>query len=597
MDDIRAIIRRAGVRLGISDFLTRLHVVLLGAASIVLLLILAGKATPMVRESVSPSLVGGAVVLAACGAAWLWWINRRPEPVHVAILVDERLELREKLSTAMMLRGRDDGFAQAAVDDAVNVARSPQTHERVKRAFAVHMPNRWWISPLILIAAVVCSLTLQDGDLFAREREQMTDEQRQELLAMEEQIEQAKIEVAEQLNKDVSEIEELLEEAAEGNNQPENPNHEQAKLQQFKKLTAMREELEKAAMSPENAAMEAMLNKLAQLNKSDDGQTGEIAQAMAKGDFDAARKALDKLMQQAGQKGLSQADQRALENLAKQLEQLAANNQALANALKQAGLNPDLAADPKAAQQAIQNAQNLTQDQKQQLQQMAQAMMQANSMCQNMAQACQGLQGGNMAAGQNLGDQLSQMEMAAATMQSLNQQMDKLGGMCNKAGQGQGNGESGGLSQAMAQQMQWMQRNGMGPGPGMGNRPGQGAGGFGTRLPTAAKEKNENATSKTMEGPIIGEQVVDGFAIIRGDSEFVLREAVKTASERAQESLEQNITPPDYSPTVQHYYGEVKAKAERREAAESSTSAETAASEGEAQATESTESETESDGG
>jgi len=84
--------------------------------------------------------------------------------------------------------------------------------------------------------------------------------------------------------------------------------------------------------------------------------------------------------------------------------------------------------------------------------------------------------------------------------------------------------------------------------------------------------------------PIIGEQVVEGFAIIPGEAEFMLREAVKTASERAKDSLEQNITPPDYSPTVQHSYGEVQAKAERRTAAESSSSS----SEGESQSTETT---------
>lgn len=575
MEDIRNIVRRAGVRLGVSDFLSRLHIVLLASAAIVLLLVLAGKAIPFMRETVDPSWAGPTVLFGAVAGAWLWWVNRRPELVHVAILVDERLELREKLSTAMLLRGRDDGFAQAAIADAVNVARSARTQERIKREFAVQLPPRWWISPAILVAAVVCAITIQDGDLFAREPDQMTEEQRQELLAMEQQIEQAKIEVAEQLNKDVSEIEELMEEAAGGNDDPEKLSPEQARLQQFKKLAAMREELEKAAQSPENAVTEAMLNKLAQLNKPDQGPAGELTQALSKGDFESARKALDILMQQAGQNGLSDADKKALGELARQLEQLAAGNQALANALKQAGLNPDLVADPQAAMKAIQNVQNLTQAQQQQLQQMAQAMMRANSMCQNMAQACQGLQGGNMAAGQKLGDQLSQMEMAAATMQSLNQQMNKLGGMCNKAGQGQGRCQGQGLSQAMAQQMQWMQMQGSSRGPGMGSCPGQGAGGYGSRLPTAAKEKDERASSKTMEGPIIGEQVVDGFAIIKGETELMLREAVKTASERARDSLEQNITPPDYSPTVQHYYGEVQAKAERRTVPESTDSSST----------------------
>ena len=115
MNDIRALLRSAARRLEASAFLSRLHLVACIVASLALILMIidrAGAASFVPWVWVGPVLAAMAIVVAAA----IWWAHRRPES-SVAIEVDERLELRERLSTALHVQKRDDAFAMAAMED------------------------------------------------------------------------------------------------------------------------------------------------------------------------------------------------------------------------------------------------------------------------------------------------------------------------------------------------------------------------------------------------------------------------------------------------------------------------------------------------
>ena len=165
MNDIRHALRIAARRLELNAFLHRLHQVAIWVAGIALLLMLA--------ERIGPSLfvmwVVAAPVLAAVALviALVIWSRRRRTEHQVAVVVDERLDLREKFSTALHCRDRDDAFAQAALHDAVSAARDPRVRESVRRRFRVEAPGRWWVSPLIIVAAVGL-LMAPPFNLFAR---------------------------------------------------------------------------------------------------------------------------------------------------------------------------------------------------------------------------------------------------------------------------------------------------------------------------------------------------------------------------------------------------------------------------------------------
>ncbi|UCD74836.1 MAG: hypothetical protein JSV91_13745 [Phycisphaerales bacterium] len=151
MDSIRSLLRRASRRVKANIFLFTLSRAMLGGAAVALLLVLADHIPdePFVPwRSVLPALAAlvGLVTLVR-------WLQCQPGLMHIAIAVDERLDLRERLSTALQCGTRDDVFAQAAVNDAARAAADPNAGERVRRAFAIRLPRLWWAGPLLACLA------------------------------------------------------------------------------------------------------------------------------------------------------------------------------------------------------------------------------------------------------------------------------------------------------------------------------------------------------------------------------------------------------------------------------------------------------------
>ena len=121
MNDIKTVLKIASQRLNLTAFLGRLHLIAVIFASAALFWAILGKMIPVLNlpwTYVGPSL-GVAVLL----IAMILWLRNRQSEVQVAIAVDSRLELREKLATAFQISRRDDAFARAAVEDAINVAK------------------------------------------------------------------------------------------------------------------------------------------------------------------------------------------------------------------------------------------------------------------------------------------------------------------------------------------------------------------------------------------------------------------------------------------------------------------------------------------
>jgi len=259
-----------------------------------------------------------------------------------------------------------------------------------------------------------------------------------------------------------------------------------------------------------------------------------------------------------------------LQKLAEQMDQLAKQSKALEGALKQAGMDPNLANNPAALKQALQDAQNLTPAQKQQLQQMAQAMARAGKMMQNMSgamkQMAQGMPGGQqpgrMPGAGKMGDQLSQMEMMQQQMNSLQQTIAGIQGQCKGLGQGMGMANKPGLGQgqAMAQWQAMMEQMGPGNKGGM-VRHGRGNGGRASRLATKGSTTPDKVNVERQQGPIIGETYIESDGQIRGESRAAFLKQVETASNRSRQELENNKIGVQYEDAVKHFFGELEALA------------------------------------
>ncbi len=588
MQHISGILRAAGRRLGLTEFFDRLSVTVMAAAGAGLVVVVLERVVPALQGRVEWWIVGAALAGAAVVAALAWWMAGRRSRLSVAMEVDERLSLREALSTALLCRGRSDAFALAAVEDAERLAGDPALKPRLAREFAVRAPRRWWVGPCLALGAAGVGLWVPYSTLFEDEQVVIDETQRVEVKQIEATVEESIAEAAKKLGVDKKELEEALEEgrpmSEDAESLPETP--DEVRKEAFKTLSALTEQVEKAMASDQAKALEALSEQLAQLKAdANDSAATELAKALQSGDFSKAKEALEELQKKMESGETSAEEKQALADqlnrLGEQLNQLAQQNQQLQEALKQAGMDPNLANNPQALQQALQQAQNLSEAQKQQLQQMAQAQQQAAQACENMGQCMQGMasqmagqqgmqgQMGEMgemsAAMEGMMETLSQMEMTQMQMQELSAMLTELSGQCQGMGQGmglcQGMGQGQGISQNAAMQA-WIQNNMGGRGPGMGNR-GQGAGGYGTRFATPMGFTPTKANVNNQGGPIIGSQFVESSQLLRGESAATFQAMIDVAHSRYQEELDNNFIPAPYRPAVQHFFGDLTTTAKQ----------------------------------
>ncbi len=479
------------------------------------------------------------------------WMGRRRTDLQLAVDVDGRLELREKLSTALHVVDRDDPFARAAIEDAILTARDPKTREQVRRWFAVGSPDRWWLSPLVI--AVALGLWFVDPqNLFASDSQDeatITETVRQHDDAIEAVVKP--IRNSPQLREELSD---LLDDLARDATDPDAlKTRQDIRRNAIKKLTDLDKRLDDIINGEKGKTVEAIKAALEKLRTPTDGPAKDLADALASGDFEAAQEALAKLMQdlQNGELTDEQKKQLAkqLADMAEQMKQLAEQQKQLEDMLKRAGLDPQLVQNPQALQQAIANNPNLTQQQKQQLQQMAQAQQAAQQMARGLAQGmnqmAQQLLQGQMAPGGQLGEQLSQLE----AMQQLLQQAQAAAAVCR----GQTKGLGQGLAMQQAMQM-WSQ------GGAFGNR-GYGAGGKAPISPTPTGTKLVHSPSQSTPGDIIARQFIDGPVIV-GESKAKLRAIAEAVDEGFDEAQSDQQVPPKYWEAHMHYFGELKKRVE-----------------------------------
>ncbi|MCI0629145.1 MAG: hypothetical protein L0Y44_00645 [Phycisphaerales bacterium] len=547
MNEIRALLKIAARRLELNSFIGKLHATAIAFSAVALATMFVDRAT---GSFVPWRWIGPALLALALLVAVILWARRRMTDAHVALVVDERLDLREKISTALHCQGRDDPFAQAAIEDAVLTARDGRTREQVRRRFGLTAPNGWWISPLIVLLAIIASFL--PSNLLTRDPNQDPAVTKAKLEA--DQTIEAMVKAIQEkpeLSKELG-LGELTNEGADPN-APIKP--EDHKRNALRVGTEINKKLDEILNGEKGKTAETLEKSLGQLKTPESGPAKELAEAMARGDFKGAQEALKELMEKAEKGQLNQEDKEKLaeqlKDIAEQLDKLAQQQQQLENALKQAGMDPNLAQNPQALQQAIQNNQNLNQQQKQQLQQMAQAQQAACQMCQGLGQACQNMaQGMNQGAGQGqmaqaagqMGQQLGQMEQLQQLLQQAQAAANQCQGQCNGIGQGLN------MQQALAQ---WKKQGG-----GMGNW-GQGAGGNAPIAPTPSATKMEKANIKTVEGDIIAKQLFEGQQI-RGDSKVKLVKVIEEARKGFDEGLTEDQLHIKYREAMMHYFGELE---------------------------------------
>jgi methyl-accepting chemotaxis protein len=573
MQDIRRVLHAAARRLLVVSMLERvvwtLTLAFAGLAVFIMVdRVLGYGLTKGVTGGVLALLtkVGLGAVGAAVAAGVLWALLARKREAAVARIVDERAGLRESLSTALCVEREQDPWSRAVVESAQEKARRVV----VRDAIPIEGPGSW---PMPTAAAALLVLTfflMPTLDLRGKQAEARAAEQaRQEMQIAEQDAREAEQQIREIMQKTGLSLDDELPDAELEADIARPKAAEDLRKDAIRRLTKANEALGKKLAGEEAKTLEGLKDMMRRLTTPGQGELGELARELSRGNFSKARQELEKLAEKldSGEMSAEQKEQVAkqMQNLGEQLQQLAEQKDALEQALQQAGVSPEqakqMASSAQAMQEALQQNQSMSEEQKQQMQQMAQAMQQAASQCQGMGQAMSQMAASMSQGGQpgqqgmdSMSSQLSAMEMMQSDMQSMSDamsqcqsQMAKLGQCNGTQGWGQCQGDGPGNTGPWKPGSSMSQGSGSG-GPGKGNGEGPDA------QATDVMFEKQKANVQNQGGPIIGSRYVFGEQI-KGEASAEFGAAIQVAADEADEEIQNMNVDPQYRELVKHYYG------------------------------------------
>ncbi|MBC8200609.1 MAG: hypothetical protein H8E86_01085 [Planctomycetes bacterium] len=468
-------------------------------------------------------LVGAVTVLTSL----LVWNARAVTTLEAAASVDERLELHDRISSAIAEIPTTSPFSDAVLADALSIVEKEQVKSKLARAFPIQVPNAFGIVLAIACVTAVILWSPQWGFFQGSGGDGLPSA----VVDSRENVTSSVEAVLEQLKEDEAlskELEEELEElAATTTNSLADP--EQMRSDALKKMTDLQRRLDEM-MKDENAlAFNEMLRRMQNLKLPKSGSTVPLIAAMKNGNISKAKKEFEKLQEQMDSKELSKEEreklQEQLQELAKQFEQLAKANDALASALTSAGLNGALAQNADAAMKAIKNAKNLSEAQKKKLLELIKAQSKANQKCKNLSKGCKQLANGKSES--TTATELQKMQ----AMQQFMTKAELAKSACKKAGSciGQGTG-----------------------GTGIGN------GGTNPVEKTDTTMVAQRTPVSTLEGTIIAKQLFEGGMLTTGESTSRVKETVLTQRREAEQAITDEEVPRRYHDLLRHYIGQLE---------------------------------------
>jgi hypothetical protein len=446
MDRIKSLIALARSRERLALALQAGSVGLLVAAVLLALLVLVAKLVPgtdVPNAAVVGAAFGGGLV-AAIVAAML----RRSAvatDAQLALRIDERLRLQERLTSALAFERSTDAYARAAVADAVTVASDPALRAKVRNAFPARVPAHVWATTPIAALLVAAQVYLPAYEWPVEEMTPVEEARLAQKKASEDALERVKeeLESAKALPQDVRDSLASLAQNAESKVGGEAAD-EDARREAIRRMSELQNRLDDVKKSGEALRHEALKRDLAGLEKQD-GPLSKFSDEIAKGDFASAKKELEELAKkiESGEMaaGDSEAAAAALEQMAKSLETLADRQQSLKDELERAGLDAQLASNPEALERAIAENPNLSEQQREQLQKGAAAAKASQQALKKLANASQ-----KAADAQKEQQKRQQQQQQKKDGQQQQQQQQKKDGQQQQQKDGQQQQQQGGTS-------------------------------------------------------------------------------------------------------------------------------------------------------
>lgn len=408
----------------------------------------------------------------------LWALLRPLNLFQTAVHADVHLGLRERLSTAYVFMRDQREIVEEVRRDALEASRSIQPRRDFRPNLRPHTKYFW----LPLLFAALMWQFVPQYDLFASraaDTNTLTPQTAQadpvvkELEKIQKKLEQAPIEkknTTEQLDELKDDIDKLVQEMAQ---QPVTKPQEA-----MAKISTMQERLEEQRKPLQEKLDATQMTK--PLSKTGDAR--EIAEAMKKGDMQAAQKAVQEMMEKLQKGELSQQE---MERLAQQLDQLA---------------------------QEMQDSGEMSEKMKE--------------LSKQLSEACKNCEGGQLSSEdlKSLGQSASKLSQEMLSMQEAMDQLKKMSEMQKKLGECKSACKGGGqLDESALGQGAGSNRDKIGPG--------MGGEGIGQGNPAAFSEedvafqddkvegvKNEGEIISSMKVPQMGEGAMPGASVVEAKS-------------------------------------------------------------------------------
>ena len=501
--------------------------------------------------SIINSLTLWSFLTSVTALALLFWLLYQPSRMQVALLLDERLKLKERFSTTLAMAESKDPFALAACQEARQTAQhvSPEGYFPIK-------PTRFWLyaTSTWFIAGILFLFMPQKDLLGFLKKEQEQQEQARQIELAQNDIKQT----ASAVKLAVKQLgdPELDAELAGLAEMPKGAKPDIAKRQAIRKLGDIGDKLKKMQSNMQPGSVELMQQMFKQLRGSPNAFSQQLRLALAQGNFTQASNLMKEFQKQLLEGKLSEQQRKdlsqQLQELARQLQELARKNEQFEAELEKLGLDKKLAKlTEEQLRKALQN-QGFSQEKLEQLLQKMAACRSACSRCSGIGKAMAacgagagGLSGDELAA---LAEQLDELDairqqimLTQATLDEIERAIGCLGqGMC------QGPGRQGPFQEGLSDRY----------GPGTGG-PGRGYG------PRASDEDGETTTKKTRinnktgEGPVVASWYFKGTQV-KGEAKRDFSEVIQGGRDSAAEAISENQIPRRYEESVKKYFGQLE---------------------------------------
>lgn len=541
-------LRSVRLRCSMNLFLKHAGRVLAAAGIIVMLTVLTDRllALGIIKSINTRAILGFSA--ASIVLILLLWLLRQPSRMRVSLLLDERLNLRERFSTTLALADSDDPFADAARSEAKRKAEQVD----LRGHFPIR-PSRCWtyaVGAWLITAALISFMPQKDLLGFLRK-----DRQQRQLAR---QLEQTKADIKEAADpvklaiKQLGEPEELADALKELDQVPKDAKPQDIKRQAISQLGDISDKLRQMQNGMKLDSVNQLQKMLKQLRGSSDVFSQKLRLALAKGQFSQASNYLSELQKELANGNLTPEQQKALarqlQDLAKRLQELAQKNEEFEKELEKLGLNKELAKmDEQQLRQTLLK-QGLSADNIEDILRKASAFRSAANMCAGLGSAMAACGTG---AGQLSGDELAAAVEQLDQFDALKQQL-----MLTQASLDEITRAIACLGQGMGDGLGYRGPFGEGPsdrsGPGTGG-PGIGYGPRGTQAGDTSTQRTR-LKNKPGQGPVIASWYFQESQI-KGEATRDFTQVVQAARDSAAAAISDNEIPRKYEEAIKKYFG------------------------------------------